>query len=54
MAGRMEALLTADPDCGLAHCLKGYLFLMGFRADAPGHDEKGSPPGMFPVSLKPF
>jgi hypothetical protein len=33
MAGRMEALLAADPDFGLAHCLKGYLFLMGFRAD---------------------
>jgi hypothetical protein len=33
MAARMEALLAADPDFGLAHCLKGYLFLMGFRAD---------------------
>jgi tetratricopeptide (TPR) repeat protein len=33
MAGRMEALLAADPDFGLAHCLNGYLFLMGFRAD---------------------
>jgi tetratricopeptide (TPR) repeat protein len=36
MAARMEALLAADPDFGLAHCLKGYLFLMGFRADAIG------------------
>ncbi len=34
MPARMEALLAADPDCGLAHCLKGYLFLMGFRSDA--------------------
>jgi tetratricopeptide (TPR) repeat protein len=33
MAQRMEALLAADPDFGLAHCLKGYLLLMGFRAD---------------------
>jgi tetratricopeptide (TPR) repeat protein len=33
MAARMEALLAADPDFGLAHCLNGYLFLMGFRAD---------------------
>jgi hypothetical protein len=33
MMPRMEALLAADPDFGLAHCLKGYLFLMGFRAD---------------------
>ena len=32
----MEALLAADPDFGMAHCLKGYLFLMGFRADALG------------------
>jgi tetratricopeptide (TPR) repeat protein len=36
MANRMEAVLTADPDLGLAHCLKGYLFLMGFRADTVG------------------
>jgi tetratricopeptide (TPR) repeat protein len=34
MAVRMQALLAADSDFGLAHCLKGYLFLMGFRADA--------------------
>jgi tetratricopeptide (TPR) repeat protein len=33
MADRLDALLAADPDCGLAHCLKGYLFLMAFRAD---------------------
>lgn len=36
MAARMETLLEADPDFGLAHCLQGYLFLMGFRADAIG------------------
>ena len=36
MPDRMEALLAADPDFGLAHCLKGYLFLMGFRADLLG------------------
>jgi len=34
MAARMEALLAADPHFGLARCLKGYFFLMGFRADA--------------------
>jgi tetratricopeptide (TPR) repeat protein len=28
---RMEALLTLDPECGLAHCLRGYLVLMGFN-----------------------
>jgi tetratricopeptide (TPR) repeat protein len=33
MTARMEALLAADPDFGLAHTLKGYLLLMGFRAD---------------------
>ncbi|HBK05601.1 MAG TPA: tetratricopeptide repeat-containing protein [Acetobacteraceae bacterium] len=33
---RMQALLAADPDFGLAHTLKGYLFLMGFRADLLG------------------
>ena len=36
MSNRMEALMAADPDFGLAHCLKGYLFMMGFRADAIG------------------
>ena len=36
MAARMAALLAVDPDFGMAHCLKGYLFLMGFRADANG------------------
>ena len=36
MAERMEAMLAADPDFGLAHCLMGYLLLMGFRADALG------------------
>ena len=33
---RMEALLAADPGCGLAYCLKGYLLLMSFRADLLG------------------
>ena len=36
MPARMEALMAADPDFGLAHCLRGYFFLMGFRADALG------------------
>ena len=36
MPARMEALLAADPDFGLAHCLMGYLVLMGFRADTLG------------------
>jgi tetratricopeptide (TPR) repeat protein len=36
LPGRMEALLAVDPDCGLAQCLKGYLLLMGFRADLLG------------------
>jgi hypothetical protein len=34
MRVRMDALLAAYPDFGLAHCLNGYLFMMGFRADA--------------------
>ena len=33
MAARMDALLAIDPDFGMAHCLKGYLFMMSFRAD---------------------
>ena len=33
---RMEALLAADPGCGLAYCVKGYLLLMSFRADLLG------------------
>jgi tetratricopeptide (TPR) repeat protein len=36
MMPRMEALLAVDPHFGLAHCLKGYLLLMGFRADMLG------------------
>ena len=36
MAARMTAVLAADPDFGLAHCLMGYPYLMGFRADALG------------------
>lgn len=34
MVARMAALFAADPDFGLAHTLKGYLYLMGYRADA--------------------
>lgn len=30
---RLEALLRTDPDFGMAHCLKGYLLMMAFRAD---------------------
>lgn len=33
MMPRMQDLLAADPDFGLAHTLKGYLLLLGFRAD---------------------
>ena len=36
MADRMEALLALDPGFGLAHCLKGYLLMMGYRADLVG------------------
>ena len=36
LAERMAAVVAADPDFGLAHCLMGYLFLMGFRADTLG------------------
>jgi tetratricopeptide (TPR) repeat protein len=28
---RMEALLALDPDCGMAHCLRGYLTMMGYN-----------------------
>nr|WP_294543187.1 tetratricopeptide repeat protein [uncultured Rhodopila sp.] len=34
MPARMDALLQADADFGMAHCLRGYLLLMSFRADA--------------------
>jgi tetratricopeptide (TPR) repeat protein len=34
MVRRMEALLAADTGFGLAHCLRGYLFMMSYRADA--------------------
>lgn len=37
LPGRMDALLAADGDFGLAHTLKGYLILMGFRADTLGY-----------------
>src|SRR3954454_11669660 len=36
MMPRTAALMAIDPDFGLAHTLKGYLFLMGFRADGLG------------------
>jgi hypothetical protein len=29
---RMEALFAADPDCGMAHILKGYLMLLGYKS----------------------
>jgi hypothetical protein len=29
---RMEALFAADPDCGMAHVLKGYLLLLGYKS----------------------
>jgi tetratricopeptide (TPR) repeat protein len=34
MRPRMEALFAADPACAMAHCLQGYLWMMGFRQDA--------------------
>ena len=34
MPARMEALLAADAGFGLAHCLRGYLLMMAYRADA--------------------
>lgn len=36
MAERMAAVLAIDPDFAMAHCLLGYLFLMGYRADTLG------------------
>ncbi len=33
MAARLDALLALDPEFGMAHCLKGYLLMMAFRAD---------------------
>ena len=29
---RMEALFAADPECGMAHVLKGYLMLLGYKS----------------------
>nr|WP_294510584.1 tetratricopeptide repeat protein [uncultured Rhodopila sp.] len=34
MAARIDALMQADADFGLAHILRGYLFLLSYRADA--------------------
>lgn len=31
---RMEALFALDPECGMAHCLRGYFTLMGFKQAA--------------------
>ncbi|MDR3535415.1 MAG: tetratricopeptide repeat protein [Acetobacteraceae bacterium] len=31
---RMEALFVLDPDCGMAHCLRGYFTLMSFKQAA--------------------
>jgi tetratricopeptide (TPR) repeat protein len=36
MVPRLEALFAADPDFGLAHCLKGYLFRRADSTDALG------------------
>ncbi len=33
MAVRLDRLLATDPAFGMAHCLKGYLLMMAFRAD---------------------
>jgi tetratricopeptide (TPR) repeat protein len=32
MKARVDALLKEDPSFGMAHCLRGYLFMMGFNA----------------------
>ena len=29
---RMETLFAADPDCGMAHVLKGYLMMLGYKS----------------------
>src|ERR1051325_11427685 len=29
---RMEALFAADPDCGMAHVLKGYLTMLRYKS----------------------
>ena len=31
MTPRMAALFAADPDCPMAHCLKGYFAMLGFK-----------------------
>ena len=31
MAERMAALFAADPECPMAHCLKGYFAMLGFK-----------------------
>src|SRR3954465_16056289 len=31
IAVRMETLFAADPECALAHCLKGYLALLSYK-----------------------
>jgi tetratricopeptide (TPR) repeat protein len=43
MAQRMEALFAADPNCGLAHCLRGYLTMMAFnQASVPTAQQAAS------------
>jgi hypothetical protein len=29
---RLEALFAVDPECGMAHVLKGYLFMLGYKS----------------------
>ena len=36
LGGRLDTMLAADPDFGLAHSLKGCTFMMAFRADRLG------------------
>ena len=44
-AQRMQALLAADPDCGMAHALKAAFaaarLQAGLRADGEGGDRRG-------------
>ena len=34
LTDRMRAVLAEDPGFGLAHCLKGYLIMLGYKQDA--------------------
>ena len=31
VAARMELLFAADPECGMAHVLKGYLAMLSYK-----------------------